>query len=292
MDDQRVMRLKDLKDIFHKELDAIYGEEEVNSFFFMLIDEFYNLHRIELAMQPETAITKEEQEPIFKALDDLKKEIPIQYILGKTEFFGMQLRVNNMVLIPRPETEELVQWILDTVENRDNLKILDIGTGSGCIAIALSKNLPTAEVFALDVSKGALLMAKKNADLNNVDIKFIREDILTSCHTEPVSVIQKFDVIVSNPPYVRKQEKKELKNNVLKNEPHLALFVSDQDSLQFYKAIVQFAINNLREKGLLYFEINEYLGNEMVQLLKENNFNSIELNKDMFGKDRMIKATI
>jgi release factor glutamine methyltransferase len=291
MDDQRVMRLKDLKDIFHKELDVIYGEEEVNSFFFMLIEEFYNVHRIELAMQPETAITKKEQESIFKALDDLKKEIPIQHILGKTEFFGMQLRVNNMVLIPRPETEELVQWILDTVENRDNLKILDIGTGSGCIAIALSKNLPTAEVFALDVSKGALLMAKENAELNNVDIEFIREDILTSCNIGLVSVAQKFDVIVSNPPYVRKQEKQELKNNVLKNEPHLALFVSDQDSLQFYKAIVQFAINNLKEKGLLYFEINEYLGNEMIQLLKENNFNSIELKKDMFGKDRMIKAT-
>ena len=285
------MRLKDLQDIFHKELDEIYGKEEVNSFFFMLINEFYNVHRIELALQPETAITKEEQEPIFKALDDLKKSIPIQHILGKTEFFGMQLQMNNKVLIPRPETEELVQWILDTVENRDNLKILDIGTGSGCIAIALAKNLPSAEVFALDVCKEALLVAKENAKQNNVEIDFIEVDILTSCHTELVSVFQKFDIIVSNPPYVRQQEKQEIKNNVLDNEPHLALFVEDDDALQFYKAISQFSRNNLSEKGLLFFEINEYLGNEMIQLLEKDNFNNIELKKDMFGKDRMIKAT-
>ena len=285
------MRLKDLQDIFHKELDEIYGKEEVNSFFFMLINEFYNVHRIELALQPETSITKGEQELIFKALDDLKKQIPIQHILGKTEFFGIQLHVNNKVLIPRPETEELVQWILDIVENRDNLKILDIGTGSGCIAIALAKNLPSAEVFALDVSKEALLVAKENAKQNNVQINFIEADILTSCHAELVSVSQKFNIIVSNPPYVRQQEKQEIKNNVLDNEPHLALFVKDDDALQFYKAISQFSRNNLSEKGLLFFEINEYLGNEMIQLLEKDNFINIELKKDMFGKDRMIKAT-
>ena len=285
------MRLKDLQDIFHKELDEIYGKEEVNSFFFMLINEFYNVHRIELALQPETSITKGEQELIFKALDDLKKQIPIQHILGKTEFFGIQLHVNNKVLIPRPETEELVQWILDVVEKRDNLKILDIGTGSGCIGIALAKNLPSAEVIALDVSKEALLVAKENAKQNNVQINFIEADILTSCHTELVSASQKFDIIVSNPPYVRQQEKQEIKNNVLDNEPHLALFVKDDDALQFYKAISQFSSNNLSEKGLLFFEINEYLGNEMIQLLEKDNFNNIELKKDMFGKNRMIKAT-
>lgn len=293
MDDQKAMRLKDLKDIFHKELDVIYGEEEVNSFFFMLIEDYYDIHRIELALQPETTITKREQVPIFKALDDLKDEIPIQHILGKTEFFGMQLQVNNKVLIPRPETEELVQWILDTVENRNNLKILDIGTGSGCIAITLAKNLPTTEVFALDVSNEALSVARENAELNNVDVEYIKANILDE---ENVMLslskhLNKFDIIVSNPPYVRQQEKQEIKNNVLNNEPHLSLFVSNDDSLQFYKAIVQFGTNNLRENGLLFFEINEYLGNEMVQLLKENNFNSIELKKDMFGKDRMIKAT-
>ena len=285
------MRLKDLKDIFHKELDEIYGKEEVNSFFFMLINEFYNVHRIELALQPETAITKEEQEPVFKALDDLKKQIPIQHILGKTEFFGIQLHVNNKVLIPRPETEELVHWILDTVEKRDNLKILDIGTGSGCITISLAKNLQNAKVYALDVSPEALKIAIENAKLNNVGVEFIEADILNPETWDLEFKNLKFDVIVSNPPYVRQQEKQEINNNVLENEPHLALFVKDDDALQFYKAISRFSNNNLSEEGLLFFEINEYLGNEMIQLLEKDNFNNIELKKDMFGKNRMIKAT-
>ena len=251
------MRLKDLKDIFHKELDIIYGEEEVNSFFFMLIEDFYDIHRIELALQPETAITKREQEPIFKALDDLKNEIPIQHILGKTEFFGMQLQVNNKVLIPRPETEELVSLVLQNIKNQQQnsktYSILDIGTGSGCIAISLAKNLPNARVYALDVSVEALNVAKQNAELNEVDIEFIKVDILNPETWKLEFNNLKFDTIVSNPPYVRQQEKHEIKSNVLNNEPHLALFVSDNDSLQFYKAIVQIGTNNLRENGLLFF---------------------------------------
>lgn len=289
------MRLKDLQDIFHKELDEIYGKEEVNSFFFMLINEFYNVHRIELALQPETSITKGEQEPIFKALDDLKKQIPIQHILGKTEFFGIQLHVNNKVLIPRPETEELVSLVLQNVKNQitnsKTLSILDVGTGSGCIAISFAKNLQNAKVYALDVSPEALKIAMKNAKLNNVEVEFIEADILNPETWDLEFKNLKFDAIVSNPPYVRQQEKQEIKNNVLDNEPHLALFVKDDDALQFYKAISQFSRNNLSEKGLLFFEINEYLGNEMIQLLEKDNFNNIELKKDMFGKNRMIKAT-
>ena len=289
------MRLKDLQDIFHKELDEIYGKEEVNSFFFMLINEFYNVHRIELALQPETSITKGEQEPIFKALDDLKKQIPIQHILGKTEFFGIQLHVNNKVLIPRPETEELVSLVLQNVKNQitnsKTLSILDVGTGSGCIAISFAKNLQNAKVYALDVSPEALKIAMKNAKLNNVEVEFIEADILNPETWDLEFKNLKFDAIVSNPPYVRQQEKQEIKNNVLDNEPHLALFVKDDDALQFYKAISQFSRNNLSEKGLLFFEINEYLGNEMIQLLEKDNFSNIELKKDMFGKNRMIKAT-
>ncbi|MBT8393835.1 MAG: peptide chain release factor N(5)-glutamine methyltransferase [Bacteroidia bacterium] len=286
------MRLNDLKNIFHEELDGLYGQEEVNNFFFILIEEFYKIHRIELALQPETSITKKEQEPIFKALDELKKEKPIQYILGKTEFFGLPFKVNSEVLIPRPETEELVALILDTVTSsavKKSLKILDIGTGSGCIAISLAKNLPISKVYAIDVSTEALKVARENARLNNVEVVFIEVDILSISNTALDE--SKFDVIVSNPPYVRHQEKQEIKNNVLKNEPHLALFVRDDDSLQFYKTIVQFGLKNLTKKGLLFFEINEYLGAEMVKLLRESNFNSVELRKDMFGKDRMIKAT-
>ena len=217
------MRLKDLQDIFHKELDEIYGKEEVNSFFFMLINEFYNVHRIELALQPETAITKEEQEPIFKALDDLKKQIPIQHILGKTEFFGIQLHVNNKVLIPRPETEELVSLVLQNVKNQitnsKTLSILDLGTGSGCIAISLAKNLQNAKVYALDVSPEALKIAIENAKLNNVEVEFIEADILNPETWDLEFKNLKFDAIVSNPPYVRQQEKQEIKNNVLDNEP-------------------------------------------------------------------------
>lgn len=289
------MRLKDLQDIFHKELDEIYGKEEVNSFFFMLINEFYNVHRIELALQPETAITKEEQEPVFKALDDLKKQIPIQHILGKTEFFGIQLHVNNKVLIPRPETEELVSLVLQNVKNQitnsKTLSILDVGTGSGCIAISLAKNLQNAKIYALDVSPEALKIAIENAKLNNVEVEFIEADILNPETWDLEFQNLKFDAIVSNPPYVRQQEKQEIRNNVLDNEPHLALFVKDDDALQFYKAISQFSSNNLSKKGLLFFEINEYLGDEMIQLLDEDNFKNIELKKDMFGKNRMIKAT-
>lgn len=283
------MRLKEVRDIFHKELDLVYGKDEVDSFFFILIDSYYHVNRIELALNPEIAINKEEQEHIFKALHDLKKEKPIQYILGETNFFGLPFRVNNEVLIPRPETEELVQWILDSVKKDEELKILDIGTGSGCIAITLAYKIPKGKVFAMDVSTGALKIAEENAKLNNVEIVFIEADILSNCSS--VFDECKFDVIVSNPPYVRKSEKAEIKNNVLENEPHLALFVDDDDALQFYKSICQFCVDNLKEKGLLFFEINEYLGDQMRELLREGNFNNIELKQDLFGKERMIKAT-
>ena len=282
------MKLKDLQGIFHKELDAIYGEEEVNSFFNLLIEAYYGFNRITLVLEPELSITKEEQNPIFKALDDLKHEKPIQYILGETEFFGLPFKVNENVLIPRPETEELVDWILkdQSTKSDDKLSILDIGTGSGCIAVSLAKNLPQAKVFALDVSKGALKIAQENAKENNVTVKFIEASIL-----EQPTVGSQLDIIVSNPPYVRNQEKKEMKNNVLDNEPHLALFVEDENPLQFYKAITEFAVHNLKNEGVLYFEINEYLGNEMIELLSDNNFKNIELKQDIFKKDRMIKAT-
>ena len=282
------MKLKDLQGIFHKELDAIYGEEEVNSFFNLLIEAYYGFNRITLVLEPELSITKEEQNPIFKALDDLKHEKPIQYILGETEFFGLPFKVNENVLIPRPETEELVDWVLkdQSTKSDDKLSILDIGTGSGCIAVSLAKNLPQAKVFALDVSKGALKIAQENAKENNVTVKFIEASIL-----EQPTVGSQLDIIVSNPPYVRNQEKKEMKNNVLDNEPHLALFVEDENPLQFYKAITEFAVHNLKNEGVLYFEINEYLGNEMIELLSDNNFKNIELKQDIFKKDRMIKAT-
>ena len=289
LDDERFMRLKDIQHIFHKELDAIHGKEEVNSFFFLLIEAFYNVPRFQLALEPEFAISKEEQDRIFIALDHLKQEKPIQYILGQTEFYGLPFKVNESVLIPRPETEELVDWILKESNTKKPLKIIDIGTGSGCIAISLAKTLPNAEVFALDISIEALEVAKENALLNNVSIKFIAADILSKDQSV-LNTESTFDIIISNPPYVRELEKSKMKNNVLRNEPHLALFVADDNPLQFYKVIAQFAVNNLSENGKLYFEINEYLGNEMKALLEDRNFKNIELKQDLFGKDRMIKG--
>lgn len=289
LDDENVMRLKAILENFHSELDDNYGKEEVNSFFDLLMEHFLGLKRIQLVLNPEYVITNEQKELFLDALVELKNNKPIQYIIGETEFYGLPFKVNENTLIPRPETEELVDWVItsfDKQKEETQFKILDIGTGSGCISISLAKNLPETNVFALDVSKEALQTAKQNAEMNGVEVVFIHDDILNT-NFSPLAV---FDVIVSNPPYVRNLEKVEIKSNVLDNEPHIALFVDDENPLQFYKAICEFAQNNLKDEGVLYFEINEYLGQEMIQLLKEFGFKSIELKKDLFGKDRMIKG--
>lgn len=288
------MLLKDLEHIFHKELDAIYGEDEVGSFFFLSTEHFLNLPRFQLVLQPEFTITKAEYDLFFKTLDALKQQKPIQYILGETEFFGLQFKVNENVLIPRPETEELVALVLQNIKkqklNSKGIKVLDIGTGSGCIAISLANNLPIAEIYALDVNKEALKVAKQNAELNNVEITFIAADILNERTWNLGFKNMKFDVIVSNPPYVRHLEKAEIQPNVLDNEPHLALFVEDKNPLVFYKAITDFAVDNLKQKGELFFEINQYLGEETKQLLIDANFEDIELRKDLNGNARMLKG--
>lgn len=293
------MKLKDIQKTFHDELDTTYGQEEVDSFFFILIDFYYQVSRIELATTPSLEIKN--QDEIFKALEALKQEQPIQYIIGETEFYGLNFKVNKNVLIPRPETEELVEWVIKVYKNKNTeIKILDIGTGSGCIAIALAKNLPNAKIYALDISENALKVAKQNAVLNNVEVNFFKGDILKmeqeGFDEETFGDLGieafKFDVIVSNPPYIRVQEKIQMKNNVLNNEPHLALFVKDEDPLLFYNVISDFARLKLKDEGLLFFEINEYLGNDMIRLLKDKQFKNIELKQDIFKKDRMIKGTL
>ena len=286
------MRLKDIKKLFQLELKGMYDKEEIDNFFFILVESYLNLKRIDLALTPEFLCSNNQSQLLNDALIRLKKQIPIQYILGETEFYGLPFKVNSNVLIPRPETEELVSWIINQESKISNphLRILDIGTGSGCIAISLAKKLPKAKVFALDVSKEALNIARKNASLNNVTIEFLEVDILNSETWNEEFKNLTFDVIVSNPPYVRELEKDMMKDNVLKNEPHLALFVDDEDPLLFYKAITQYAVNNLTNKGRLFFEINEYLGRQMIQLIKKSGFNSVELKQDIFKKDRMIKA--
>ncbi|SHI94756.1 peptide chain release factor N(5)-glutamine methyltransferase [Pseudozobellia thermophila] len=285
------MQLKEIKNIFHKELGSLYPPEEVNSFFYLLIEHYLGMERFVLALQPNLTVSKDEEQPLFEALSQLRLGRPIQYVIGQADFMDLEFLVNDKVLIPRPETEELVRWILDDVNDGrgkggvGELKILDIGTGSGCIAVALAKNLPKAEVHALDVSGLALEVARKNAVRNAVDIQFLEVDILKGPELPDA-----FDVIVSNPPYVREKEKAEMHANVLDNEPDMALFVSDGDPLLFYRAIARFSKGGLKKEGRLYLEINQYLGKETQELLKEHNFSEIELRKDMFENDRMIRA--
>ncbi len=283
------MNIKEYRTQFIQELTLIYDAGEADSFFYLILEEKKQLKRIDLALHPDLVFSEEEIGVWNAVLEQLKQEIPIQYLLGKTSFYGLDFEVNAAVLIPRPETEELVEWILESQKSKvesQKVKILDIGTGSGCIAISLAKNLPDATVFALDVSEEALATAKKNAENNSVNVTFIHQNIL-----ETEDLLQQFDIIVSNPPYVRNLEKEEIKKNVLENEPHLALFVADNDALVFYKKIAQLAQKNLLPNGQLYFEINQYLGKEMVDLLEKMNFKTIDLRKDIYGNDRMTKAS-
>ncbi|NGY35979.1 peptide chain release factor N(5)-glutamine methyltransferase [Flavobacterium sp. XN-5] len=284
------MKIKEYRSQFIQVLSPIHGEGEAESFFYLILEEKRQLQRIDLALDPELVFSNEEIVGWNSILEQLKLEIPIQYLLGKTSFYGLDFEVNEKVLIPRPETEELVEWIVkenSKTEGLKDLKILDIGTGSGCIAISLAKNIPNAKVYAIDVSENALATAQKNATLNEVDVTFITQNIL-----ETEDLDQQFDIVVSNPPYVRNLEKQEIKKNVLDNEPHLALFVEDDDALIFYRKIAELAQKNLSENGRLFFEINQYLGKEMVELLTEMNFKNIELRKDIYGNDRMIRGTI
>ncbi|MCK0147741.1 peptide chain release factor N(5)-glutamine methyltransferase [Arenibacter sp. F26102] len=284
------MLLKEIKKIYHLELDPIFPKEEVDSFFYLVIEHYLGLERFVLVMEPNLVVSKEKEDHLFYALSQLKLERPIQHILGKAHFCELEFYVDENVLIPRPETEELVYWILEELQSEDSskeIKILDVGTGSGCIAISLAKNLPNAKVVAMDISKKAIQMAERNAKENNVDIEFVEADILSNMNFEG-----EFDIIVSNPPYVRELEKVEMKNNVLDHEPGSALFVSDKDPLIFYKKIVQFAEGHLKKKGVLYFEINQYLGEETKELLGNGKFSEIEIRKDMFGNARMLKGML
>jgi len=283
------MKIKEYRAHFIQELMPIFDSGESESFFYLILEEKHQLKRIDLALDPDLTFSNEEIQLWNMFLEKLKKEIPVQYLLGKTSFYGLDFEVNANVLIPRPETEELVDWIVsyNQIHKSTNpLRILDIGTGSGCIAISLAKNIPNAQVFAIDISEKALATAQKNAKKNDVNVTFILKDIL---QTEDLE--QQFDVIVSNPPYVRELEKQEIKKNVLHNEPHLALFVEDNNALIFYRKIAELTQKNLSPNGQLYFEINQYLGKETVDLLEKMNFKNIELRKDIYGNDRMVRST-
>jgi len=284
------MKIKQYRTQFIKELSPFYDAYEAESFFYLILEDKHQLRQIDLALNHELNFSESDFVVWDSLLSQLKKEVPIQYLLGKTSFYGLDFEVNENVLIPRPETEELVEWIINENSKTDKtkkLKILDIGTGSGCIAISLAKNLPNAEVYGVDISKKAIVTAKRNAIRNNVDVTFVFLDILK---TDELRF--NYDIIVSNPPYVRNLEKEEIKKNVLDYEPHLALFVEDNDALIFYRKIAALAKNSLLEGGQLFFEINQYLGKEMTYLLETMNFKNIELKKDIYDNDRMMKGDI
>lgn len=288
------MTLKELKIHFQNELQSIYDKEEIDSFFFMITEKFYTIRRIDFTLNPDFIIENYPEWEII--ISDLKHEKPIQYILGEAWFYGLKFNVNENTLIPRSETEELVEWILkelSIINYQLSINILDIGTGTGCIPISLKANLPEAEVFAIDVSEKALEIANQNAKDNKVDINFSQVDILKVENLLPIThhPSKKFNIIVSNPPYVRHLEKEEIKKNVLDYEPHLALFVEDNDALLFYRKIAQLAKESIQPNGLLFFEINQYLGKETVELLEKLGFKNIELRKDLKGNFRMIKCS-
>ncbi len=281
--------IKDVFAVFKQNLGGVYDANEIEALTLMVVNEISDLSKGQIKAFPEKEITIEQADRLNTILTRLQTGEPIQYILGHTEFYGLPFKVNPSVLIPRPETEELVEWVLTSVGSSSltNSNILDIGTGSGCIAISLKKNLPNILVYAIDISTGALETAKQNADLNEVKINFIQADILNSKLDIKHS---RFNIIISNPPYVTLYDKTQMHTNVTDFEPHSALFVPEDDPLIFYKAIADFALDNLSANGLLFLEINESLGNETVELLQAKGFRDIELRKDMSSRDRIIRA--
>ena len=279
------MQLKSLQNFFKNGLMGYYPNEEIDTFFYRICSMHLKLKRIDISIKSEMIITNHTFEYFEMVIERLLNYEPIQYILGSTLFFGSDFIVNKEVLIPRPETEELISWVLKQLDPDNSIKILDIGTGSGCIAISLAKQLPRADVYAMDISLGALSIAKKNAEANGVVIQFIEASILD---WESQDLF--FDVIVSNPPYVRKSEKEMMSPNVLNHEPHLALFVENNNPLLFYKAIVEMSKRNLTSQGLIYFEINEYLTKETKSLFSSTFFEAVQLKRDIFSKYRMLRA--
>lgn len=264
-----------------------YPPEEINSFIRWILEDACHLSLQEQILYKDTQLSPAKKEHIQTIVLRLKKMEPLQYILGKCEFLGLSFHVNSSVLIPRPETEELVDHIIQ-FETIPYPRILDIGTGSGCIAITLAKHLNT-EVHAIDISEKALTTAKKNAEQNKVTVNFQKTNILSDNILKEYRD-QSFDIIVSNPPYIKDSEKADMLENVLNFEPHQALFVPDNDPLLFYRRIADVGLKLLKEEGRLYFEINASCGTSMLDMLKEKGYKNTELIRDLNGKDRFIKA--
>jgi release factor glutamine methyltransferase len=270
------------------ELYSVYEQREAENIAGMVIENITGLKRMDRVLQKDTILTTEQQKKLNNYTTLLRQHQPVQYVLHEAWFYGMQLYVDEHVLIPRPETEELVEWIItDAKAGQQPVSIIDIGTGSGCVPIALKKNIPAADVWAVDISNEALAVAKRNAETQQANITFQQADILIPTH---ISTFPLFDIIVSNPPYIPLSDKTSMHPNVLQHEPHLALFVENENPLLFYNAIADFAHSFLKPGGSLYFEIHEAMGEQVTQLLTQKGFINVQVKKDMQEKDRMVKA--
>ncbi len=276
--------MSNLRDYIANELQEIYSPSEISTIARMILTTKLNISLAESISYKINNLSDQQLKIIIEIIGRLKLLEPIQYIFGETEFYNLRFLVNKHVLIPRPETEELVEWIINEEGNK-NISLLDIGTGSGCIAVSLAKNITNAKVFAWDISTPALEVANRNAKLNNVSISFSQADILQTKISEHT-----FDVIVSNPPYITEQEQSIMHSTVIEHEPSLALFVPNDNPLLFYKHISDFANNSLNNGGRIYFEINQYYAEETKQMLNEKGFKDIQLKTDLAGNKRMIRA--
>jgi release factor glutamine methyltransferase len=268
-----------------QQLRDLYPLSEIKSFSYRILESVCRKDKQALLRDKDSHLSANEMNRVRAIVGELRKYRPIQYVLGETEFYGLKFIVNENVLIPRPETEELVDWVIKSCAGKaKRYTILDIGAGSGCIAVSLAKNLPTASVCALDISQKALDVAKQNAQLNKVSVEFVQQDIFAN------PPLGEWDIIVSNPPYVLPSEKKEMSANVLDYEPHQALFVPEEKPLLFYERIAGIGLRHLEKEGTLFFEINAFFGKAVVEMLQEKGYQSVELLKDISGKDRMISA--
>jgi release factor glutamine methyltransferase len=268
-------------------LQSMYDTSELVNIVNWILEHFTGMTRTQLLNEPDALVNQSTLIHFSNAIDQLKKGMPVQYVVGEIEFYGLKLYVNPSVLIPRPETEELVDLIVKENQSLEGLKILDIGTGSGCIALSLAKYLKSAKVIAIDLSAGALEVAKKNAGSNQItNVEFLELDVFK----EDNFIEKEFDLIVSNPPYIAASERSTLSPNVLEHEPSMALFVPDSNPLVFYERIVQLAEVHLKKHGKIYVEINERLGTETSKIFHPDSFSSIHLLNDLFEKNRFIKV--
>jgi len=287
------MTLNEARTILTKELKNVYETDELRNIIELVIEHITNMSRAEQVNNKVPYLTCTQLEDLDAITERLKKNEPVQYVLGEAWFAGMKFKVNKNVLIPRPETEELVDWIVKEIESgkrkMENISILDVGTGSGCIPITITKKLPEAKVSAIDICSEALFTATENAVELNTEVDLILLDFLDE---EKWKDLYQYDIIISNPPYVKQSEINTMHERVKEFEPHLALFVPDNDALSFYKKLADFAVKHLKPGGSLFVEINEALGDQVVNEFQAAGFANIELKKDMQGKDRMIRATI